>query len=863
MVDRAVREKYLPVKRSIPLQALAPIIGVALFGVSVVILHHELRDYRYHDLLHEARRLSGATLGTALALTAASYFLLTVYDAIAIRYIGAALSYAKIAFASFVGYTLSHNLGFSILTGGAARFRLFTAWGLTPIQIAQGLAFSNIAYWLGFFMLIGAILCLEPSLLANRFVHSESVGVAVGVMLILGGAWGAYFICGRRSSFRVKEWEFPSPSPRLAAGAMGIAAFDWVLAASVAYTLLPHGHVSLLRFVGVFQLSQLLGVLSNVPGGLGVFETSILLLLNSGASKGAIVGGLVVYRLVYYVFPFVLSLLLLAAYEAKQQLSRIVSVAERIHSHAALVVPPFFTAAVFVSGVVLLSSGATPAMEDRLLALERLLPLSTVEASHFLGSIAGVSLLILARGLQRRLDAAYALSLAVLFVGIVASLAKGFDYEEALLLSIVLVLLIPCRSFFYRKASLLREPFSPSWTMSLAVVLIATSWLIFFRYKHVEYSHALWWQFSFFSDAPRSLRALVGSISLSLVYAMARALAPADPPSVLSSNDQLAHARNIIERSPAAYGALALLGDKSLLFSESGNAFIMYAVEGQTWVALSDPVGDSAEFPELIWQFRELGDQFGGTCVFYEVGAQNLHLYVETGLDFLKLGEEAVVHLPGFTLDGKSKSSLRHTRNRLTKEGCRLRIASASEVPVLLPRLKAISDSWLDAKRSKEKRFSLGFFHPPYILQFPVALIERDNTIVAFANIWPGDGRHEISVDLMRYSSDAPSGVMEYLFLELMLWARDEGYERFNLGMAPFSGFEERKLAPLWNTIGRIVYERGEKLYNFQGLRHFKEKFGPVWEPKYLAAPGGFGLAATLRNIASLISGGVRGIVTK
>jgi phosphatidylglycerol lysyltransferase len=184
-------------------------------------------------------------------------------------------------------------------------------------------------------------------------------------------------------------------------------------------------------------------------------------------------------------------------------------------------------------------------------------------------------------------------------------------------------------------------------------------------------------------------------------------------------------------------------------------------------------------------------------------------------------------------------------------------------VPPLLPRLREISDEWLSEKNTREKRFSLGWFSPDYLARTPIALVRHEDRIVAFANLWAPDPRHELSVDLMRYAIEAPSGVMDFLFIEILNWGRAQGYQWCDLGMAPLAGLERHRLAPLWSRMGAIVFDHGEQLYNFQGLRSFKDKFDPIWEPRYLAAPGGLALAGLLTDVAALISGGVTGIVAK
>jgi phosphatidylglycerol lysyltransferase len=144
-----------------------------------------------------------------------------------------------------------------------------------------------------------------------------------------------------------------------------------------------------------------------------------------------------------------------------------------------------------------------------------------------------------------------------------------------------------------------------------------------------------------------------------------------------------------------------------------------------------------------------------------------------------------------------------------------------------------------------------------------MALVRQGGRVVAFANIWHSGGKEELTVDLMRYHPDAPAGVMDFLFIEVMRLAAEQGYGRFNLGMAPLTGLETGSLAPLWHRVGTLVARFGEHFYNFEGLRRYKEKFDPVWEPRYLAQPGGWTLPRTLADIGTLVSGGLKGVVLK
>ena len=323
--------------------------------------------------------------------------------------------------------------------------------------------------------------------------------------------------------------------------------------------------------------------------------------------------------------------------------------------------------------------------------------------------------------------------------------------------------------------------------------------------------------------------------------------------------DALDRAAAVARAHRSTYAHLALVGDKALLFNAKGNAFVMFAGEGRSLVAMGDPVGPEEELPELVWTFKGICDRYASHMVFYQATQAHLPLYIDAGLAFLKLGEEAVIPLAGFSLEGKPFRDLRAGRNRALKDGAAFGILEPAEVEAALPRLRDVSRDWLRAKDAREKGFSLGYFEDDYLRRCAVAVARVGGDIVAFANLWRCAGREELSVDMMRHLADAPKGIMDFLFAEIMARGREEGYARFNLGMAPLSGLENREFAPLWAKAASFLYEHGERFYHFRGLRRYKEKFGPVWEPRYLAAPGGLAMTRALANVTALIARGPKG----
>jgi phosphatidylglycerol lysyltransferase len=341
-----------------------------------------------------------------------------------------------------------------------------------------------------------------------------------------------------------------------------------------------------------------------------------------------------------------------------------------------------------------------------------------------------------------------------------------------------------------------------------------------------------------------------------------RLLRPAPPETHPPTPAELEDAARVIEHQSSTLPYLVFLRDKTLLFDETREGFLMYGVQGNSWIALGGPVGAHPTHRDLIRTFLERVDDYGGQPVFYQLPPDRLHLFADYGLTFAKLGEEARVALGAFSLDGAARKPLRLAVNRFEKAGGSFRVVPPEEVPRRLPELRRVSDAWLEGKRAAEKGFSLGFFDPDYLRRFPLGLLELDGELAAFVNLWPGAGKEELSVDLMRFSDAGPRNVnlMDVVLTHLMLWGRAEGYRWFNLGMAPLSGLEITAVSPMWTKLGSFLYRHGTAFYNFEGLRQYKSKFDPVWEPRYLAYPGGLSLPRVLADATALIAGGYRGI---
>jgi phosphatidylglycerol lysyltransferase len=840
-----------------------PLAALLVFTLVVWVLHHQLAHLHVKRVFAHLHAIPGRQILAALGFTALSYWLLTTYELLALRYLRRAIPYTRIVFNAFIAYSFSHTLGFSAFTQTAIRLRLYATARISAIDVAMVSVFCSVSFGIGLATVSGLSLVLSPEHAAKLLHLDQRWAELVGMLLLALVCTYALWASLARGTLEIRGWALRAPGPAIGLTQIALGVLDLSLSCAVLWSLLPaNAHVPYITFLGVYAAAVIAGIISHVPGGVGVFEAVILLTL-PGVPTDALLGSLLAYRAVYYLVPLVFGTLLFGSKELSAQWARLARARELASQYIAPVVPQIAGALSFLSGALLLFSGATPAVDERLTFLDRFLPLPVLEVSHLVGSIVGLGLLVLARALFRRVHAAYHIAVWLLSAGISASLLKGLDFEEATLLLLVLGVLVLGRRSFYRPTAILDERFTPVWVASITGVIVLAVWIGLISHRHVRYSRELWWTFAFDASAPRMLRASLTVVVLGAAYVLLNLLRPARPEPAVAGPAELARARALIDQSDQTLANAALTGDKRLLFSDAGDAFLMYQTARRSWIALGDPVGSPQGAEELVWRLREMSDHHGADTVFYQASRGCLGLYVDLGLAPLKIGEEARVPLADFSLDGGARADLRQAHRRAQRDGASFEVVPAERVTELLPLLQPISDAWLAGKSTAEKRFSVGAFSAQYLRQFPLALVRAGGIPVAFANLWTTGTRVEMSVDLMRFDPQAPRSAMDYLFIELMLWGQGEGYRWFNLGMAPLSGLESHPLAPAWHRVGNFVFRHGEHFYNFEGLRRYKAKFDPVWEPRYLVARGGIALPRALVEISVLIAGGMKEVFAR
>jgi phosphatidylglycerol lysyltransferase len=816
-----------------------------------------LGEVHYAEVMQQIALEPLQDLVLAALATAVSYLVLTGYDLSAMKYAEVQVRRSTVMLTSFIAYALGNTVGLGVLTGGAVRMRLYSAAGIETNKVAQVIAFNASAFTFGTAAFGSAALIWGAEGVAE-LAHIPAWLLRVIGVALLASVLGFVALSARRREVMIAwRWKLRLPPAKLAVQQLIISALDLLASATALWLLLPPGAVEPGPFVAWYSIALVLGLISHLPGGLGVFEAIILLACGDRAPVEQVLSALVLYRVIYYLLPLILAAVLLAAYEVRS------GIAAPIARAAVRVSPMLLATMTFIAGGWLLVSGVTPASAEATDMLALHVPLTLVEASHFIGSITGFAMIVIARGLLHRLDAAWWASFVLAIVAAVLAMPKGLALTQACYLAVLAILLYLSRAQFDRRSSLFSHPLRGVWLISVVWMLAATVFILLFVFRGIDYTNQLWWQFEFDAHAPRSLRATVGVVLVGLVVALWQLLRPSAGQPAPPSAEEAARAKAIIDAQPSVEANLAMMGDKHLLFSASGNAFIMYGRQGRSWISLFDPIGRPSEWQELIWHFIELATDHGGRASFYQVRGETLPMYLDAGLRAFKLGEYAYVQLQSFSTKGTKRSHLRQALNRGDRDGLEFSLVQPEHVPALLPELRAVSDGWLAEHETREKGFSLGTFDADYISRQPFALIRQQGQLVAFANLLSTQLKHEISVDLMRQLPQAPPGTMDFMFTKLMLHYQAEGYERFGLGMAPMSGMASHELAPRWHRFGRLLFDHGETFYNFRGLRSFKDKFDPVWEPRYLVAGGGITPLLTMADVAALISGGLRGIIAK
>ncbi len=573
---------------------------------------------------------------------------------------------------------------------------------------------------------------------------------------------------------------------------------------------------------------QAAGLLSMIPGGIGSADAvwfHAYKLLDIPHDTAA--AGILIFRAGYYLVPWAFSFF--AIYIA------LCIHSDRFGDWQRRVV----AGAVMLNGILLLISAATPSVSDRLDSLAELVPLGAIEVSHAVATISAFMMLLLVRGLLRGYRSAFLFTATLLAASVVAHLLKGGDFEESLASLILLLMLLGVRKAFVRKG---RIPIG--WELTLAACIGGLSLFLisgFAAFDRVHYQPELWTDFAEMAEASRFLRggAYLGLVIIAVL--VRQAILPVSQWVVPDAEDidravEFAH-ENADSADPLLVGA----GDKGIWFHEPAagtiTAMILYQRRGDKLIVFKNPILTPNEDPaKVINAFLRYGEELDVDVVFSAISSEWMSHLHDFGYRFLKINEEGVVPLTGFTLQGGQNSGFRRTIRDMDKAGITYEVLSPPIDRATIDQLRVVSDAWIEAKGGHELQFSACYFSPQYLQRNPVAIArDPEGRIIAFVNVLTTREGGPTTLDFMRYIPGVVDNLMDFLMIRTMESLAAQGYSSFSLGGAPLSDVGIWKGSRIPERMMHIFSTKAERIYNYQGLLKYKNKFHPQWEPRYMA----------------------------
>ncbi|GAA4795569.1 hypothetical protein GCM10023231_25010 [Olivibacter ginsenosidimutans] len=514
-------------------------------------------------------------------------------------------------------------------------------------------------------------------------------------------------------------------------------------------------------------------------------------------------------------------------------------------------------------GLVNIASVLTPAVASRMRTLHHFIPSVTIHFSNYMVLLMGILLLICSAFLIKGLRNAWIIALFLCCFSFIGHLTKAIDYEEASLALFTLITLLFTYKQYYIKGNKKLQTFSIATAMIIIVSVLIYGTIGFYLLKSTHFHH----DFTLIESFINSLACLVlldtaylnphtefaqlfvYSINIFGVSALLFLFYSFIQPYIFTPQLK-EEERNKAQLILSTYGQSAvdhfkIATDKLLFFSEDTPSLISYKISGNFAVVLHEPVcpPELAIKEQIILAFESFCLQNSLKAIYYRIDENSLNLFGQLKKKWLPIGQEAIVKVQQFTLEGKNNKSLRNALNNVQKKGFTTHIYSPPIKEGLIQKLKSVSDEWLGLLQREEMVFSQGAFDKDELKQQVIITLENnDEKVVSFLNIIPDYAPGEITYDLIRKTADAPNGDMDSIIIALINYAKEEGYEQLNMGLAPFSGIEAPEGIPQ-KTI-KFAYEKLQQFKHYKGLREFKEKFNPTWQTKYLVYTNDYDLLA-------------------
>ncbi len=823
---------------------LPPLVAIALISLAAYVLRRELENVTLAEVLHAFSAIAPGRVGIALLFTLLSFAAYALYELAAMRYIGRKLPLVTVIGTGGIANTLANGLGFSLLTTAAVRFRVYSGLGLSTAEILLIMAISSTSFGLGMSFVAGLGLLTAPEIFAGMVGLGAAETRLAGFALITPAtAYLTFCAFGRGRTVDIRAWRLRIPDLRTAVMQIGGGVLDVTAASGALYMLMPEGMaLPFPVFVSLTAVAISLGVASTVPGGLGVIESIILIALPDAPTEG-VVGGLLAFRLTYYLLPLTIAGIAVAAVSSRRLATAPRGLAASLRVPVRSVTPLIIAATAVLAGGLLLVSSLTPPISGRLAIPEVLLPLALVETAAIAAGLISIGLLLFARGLLRRQASSWRAAAALLAAGVAAAILSGPKYAETVFLLAALALTVVTGPMFDRPGRLTPISFGTRWVgAAISIYAIAVS-LGLIAYRHVDPTLDLVTAFAADGGAARALR--VGIVVSLFGFALLVWRLTATPRAGFGTIGKIpADLPGLIAKTPDPLAQLAYLGDKVFLFTRAREAAIMFRPFRRDWIAFGDPLGAREALGEAIWTFRDAAERAGRRSVFFGTRPEHRSLYIDAGLSLIPIGEEAVVDIIDNRLDaGPSRSG----------DGSVEVVISPAPTAAQIERLRPVSDEWLEMTGGIERRFLAGAFDPGFLARSGLAILNVDGRAAAFASFLLGGAAHtEAAIDLMRWRRGTTAADRDLLLGRLAEHLRGRGVVHLILGTAPPLNTDSGPLAPTWEKVAPALFGRRAGDHDIGQVRERLDRFRPDWRPRHIALPGDLHLAGILSDCAAL-----------
>lgn len=584
-----------------------------------------------------------------------------------------------------------------------------------------------------------------------------------------------------------------------------------------------------------YVIATLLLVISPFLRGIGAIEFSLTMVLKHyGYSISEALAITLIYRLFEFWIPIAAG---------------IVSFLLRKGNMLLRVAPALL---MFLLGIVNIISVLTPALRYRVRLLREFLPLETIHVSNYMVFILGLLAIITSAFLFKGLKNAWRFAVLLSVLSLIGNLLKAIDYEEASVAFFALLVLWFTRKQYYIKHNKRLQRFGIETSLIIlgSVIVYGVIGFYFLDKRHFGIDFSLFesikhtfLNFILLDVDTLQARTRFGSVFLNTIHIsgvvsiglLFYALIKPYFITVKQDNEDFLNAAEIIKKfgsSPVDYFKMS--EDKLFYFGDQVEGLVAYRVAGSYAIVLDEPVcAGPKEKLTLLEEFESFCLESGLKSAYYRVEENSLELFREIGKKSLIIGQEAVIDLQSFTLEGKDKRSMRNGLNSIAKKGLKTVIHYPPIKDGLLQKLKFVSNDWLQTTKREEIVFTQGMFEWEKLKQQTIITIENeDEQVFGFLNIIPDFAPDEATYDLIRKTSDAPGGVTDALIIALIEYCKSKNIRYLNLGLAPLSGIEQAKGLP--EKTLKFAYEKFQQFRHYRGLRDFKEKFSPRWSNKYL-----------------------------